>query len=67
LRASSNKTWPALVSATLLLAQLILELADIEAQRWLRDEQPLRRSPEVQFFRHGNEIAQLLQVHGGVV
>jgi hypothetical protein len=61
-----------LVNATDLLvcqqlhAELFLELADVEAQGRLRNEQPLGRAAEMQLLGDRREIAQLLQVHASL-
>src|SRR5262249_13882443 len=44
--------------------QLLLELADLLAERWLRDAEPARGAPEVQLLRHGEEVAQVTELHG---
>ncbi len=40
-------------------AQFLLQLPDLLRKRRLRDVQPRRRMPEVQFLRHRHEIPQV--------
>ena len=47
-------------------AQLVLELADLGAQRGLADEAGRRGLAEVAVVGEGDEVAQVTQVHGGV-
>ena len=42
---------------------LILERADLPADRRLRDAQPLGGATDVSLFRDGDEILDLLQAH----
>jgi methylisocitrate lyase len=42
---------------------LLLELPNLFAQRWLRDAEPLRRAAETEFFRNRNEIPGMTQFH----
>jgi hypothetical protein len=44
-------------------ADLALEVADLAAQRRLRDVQPLRRAPEVQLLGDRDEIPEMTQLH----
>ena len=70
--ASSRNICPGFVSATLLLfrkeghAQIFLELADLTAQRRLRDVQLLRRLAEVQVFRDSDKVANVPKFHGAL-
>ena len=43
-------------------AQLVLELADLGAERLLGEVQPSRRAGEVQLLGHGDERAQVTQL-----
>jgi len=43
--------------------ELALERSDLLRERRLRDEQPLGRPREVQFFGDGDEVPQLSQAH----
>ncbi len=45
-------------------AELILELLDVPAQRWLRDVEPLGGLGHAGFFRDGDERAQVAEIHG---
>ena len=45
-------------------AELILELLDVPAQRWLRDVQPLGGLGHAGFFGDGDERAQVAEIHG---
>src|SRR5208282_2198786 len=47
-------------------AQIFLELADLTAQRRLRDVQLLRRLAEVQVFRDSDKVANVPKFHGGL-
>src|SRR5206468_4029652 len=42
-----------------------LEVADLPAERRLRDVQPLGGSAEVQLLRHGDEVAEMSELHEG--
>jgi hypothetical protein len=44
-------------------AELVLETADLTAQRRLRDVEAARGSPDVSLFGDRHEIAQLVQAH----
>ena len=45
-------------------AHLVLQVADLAAQRWLRREKPLlRRHGQAARFGHGHEIPQMPQFH----
>ena len=44
-------------------AQLILQVADLPAQRRLRDVQPRRRARDVLFFGDSDEISQVAKFH----
>ncbi len=44
-------------------AQLLLQRADLLAQRRLGDVQPQRRASEVQFLGDGHEVTQVAQLH----
>lgn len=41
----------------------MLQLADLSRQGWLGDAQAARGAPDVAFFGHRNEIAQLIEAH----
>jgi hypothetical protein len=45
-------------------ADHFLELTDLLAEGRLRGTQAGRRAREVQFFRNGDEIAEMAQFHG---
>jgi hypothetical protein len=47
-------------------AELLLELADLLAQRRLRDSHPRGGAAEVQLLRDGEEVAQVPELHRGV-
>jgi hypothetical protein len=47
-------------------AQIFLELADLTAQRRLRDVQLLRRLAEVQVFRDSDKVANVPKFHGAL-
>ena len=44
-------------------AELILEAADLAAERWLRDVEAACGTPDVAFFGDCHEIAQLVETH----
>ena len=44
-------------------SQLLLELADLLAERRLRDAEAAGGAPEVQLLRHGEEVAQVAELH----
>ena len=43
--------------------QFLLQRLYLLAQRWLRDAQQLGGTAKVQFFGHGDEVAQMTQFH----
>jgi len=43
--------------------QLLLELANLLAERRLRDAEPAGGASEVQLLRHGEEVAQVAELH----
>jgi hypothetical protein len=45
-------------------ADLVLELSNLQRQRWLRDEQLLGRAAQVAGFGHGDEVTQVPELHG---
>ena len=45
-------------------AELLLELADLLADRGLRHVQALRRAAEVQLLRDRDEVPQVTEFHG---
>ena len=47
-------------------AQIVLELADLTAQRRLRDVQLLRRLAEVQVFRDSDKVPNVPKFHGAL-
>ena len=57
----------ALVAQQQLRADLLLELADLLAQRRLGHVQALRRAAEVQLLGDGDEVAQVSELHGSVM
>jgi hypothetical protein len=48
-------------------AQFVFELANLAAQGGLRHVQLLRGAGEVEFARHGGEIAQMKQFHQAIM
>jgi hypothetical protein len=47
--------------------QLALERDDLLAQRRLHDPQSLSGTPEVQLLGHGNEVAEMPELHGKLI
>jgi hypothetical protein len=43
--------------------ELVLERADLLAERWLRDVQPLGGAAEMQLLRDRDEVAKLAKFH----
>ena len=62
-RAGRGQLDLALVAQQQRRADLLLELADLLAQRRLGHVQPLRRAAEVQLFRDDDEVAQMAELH----
>ena len=48
-------------------AKLVFQLADVPAQGWLGDVEPLRCAGEAVLLRHGHERPQVPEVHGGIL
>jgi hypothetical protein len=48
-------------------SELLLELADLLAQRRLRDPHPRGRAAEVQLLRDGDEVAEVAELHPAAV
>ena len=46
-------------------AELILRSLDLSAERRLADVQTVGRSSEGEFLCHGDEVAQMTQIHSG--
>ena len=44
--------------------ELVLQRADLSAERRLRDAEALRGTTDVPFLRNGNEVADLREAHG---
>lgn len=44
-------------------ANFALEVANLPAERWLRDVEALRRSPEMELLRDRDEIAKVPELH----
>ena len=57
----------ALVAQQQRRAHLLLEPADLLAQRGLGHVQPFRRAAEVQLFRDGHEVAQMAELHAVIM
>src|SRR6185295_869179 len=45
---------------------LTLEIANLPAQRWLRDAQSRGGPPEMELFGDRHEVAQVTQLHGRI-
>jgi len=58
---------PPLVTAKEIDSESLLQLPYLPAQGRLRDVQPLCSLAEVQVFRHGNEVSNVTQFHGGAL
>ena len=63
-RAGRGQLDLALVAQQQRRADLLLELADLLAQRRLGHVQALRRAAEVQLLGDGDEVAQVAELHG---
>ena len=48
-------------------AELLLELADLQAQRRLADVQPFGRAAEMEEFSHGDRVAKMAELHNPLI
>ncbi len=46
-------------------SELVLQVSDLPAERWLRNMKAAGSSPHVSFLGDGDEIAELSEAHAG--